>query len=617
MLLSARVRIIALCTFAALSDGGGASVAQAASAATTNVPTIPLDQIRAGMKGYGLTVIRGTRPEKFDVEVVGVLSNFHGLPGLILVKVSHPRLDITKNVKGMSGSPIYLEGKLAGAYAYSPASFQVEPIAGVTPIAPMLTEMHRPIAPGFWPLQPRAASVSGDAAASAWSMQSATIERARLHVAPEGFVSAGTAMGAAGLSPRSLAYANEVIQAGGYEALADGGFASSSASASATSAGDVPAHFENGSAIGVSYVRGDISMAGIGTVTHVEGNKLCAFGHPMMSAGTTAFPTGIANIEWIYASAQHSFKMGNIVRPLGALVQDRLSAIVVDEHAVAPEFPMQVKVMGATGAPKTTWSMTVTEDSFMAPMIAATALGNALEATVTERRDVSWKLHAWVKVEKYGEVELEDVGIASGGLPEAGAWASSKVVKLLGETLNNPWEHLRVQNVRAEFTVAYVDDVMRVRDVEALDTVVEPGSPVHLRVHYEQKYTQKRHTQDMMVNAPLDVADKDIEFEVAPGYSVKTESDEPESMRDVIRMLTAAEAPARSVVVQRAQPGSGVLHHGHKTDVLPAFALDALKTERHADAPGTYIVMQRRIFPTDRYVVGRGKVSVRVRTKKP
>src|SRR4029079_16170123 len=109
--------------------------------------------IKDGMKGYGLTVFKGTEPERFDVEVSGGLHNLRPSQELILVKTPHPRLNITKNVKGMSGSPIYLDGRLAGAYAYSWASFQVEPVAGVTPIAPMLTELNRPIPPGFWPQQ--------------------------------------------------------------------------------------------------------------------------------------------------------------------------------------------------------------------------------------------------------------------------------------------------------------------------------------------------------------------------------------------------------------------------------------------------------------------------------
>src|SRR5208282_4476378 len=107
-------------------------------------------------KGYGLTVFKGTDPERFDVEVIGVLHHFRPGQELIVIRTPNPRLDVVKTVRGMSGSPIYLDGRLAGAYAYSLSQFEVEPVAGVTPINLMLNELRRPIPPGFWPLEARA-----------------------------------------------------------------------------------------------------------------------------------------------------------------------------------------------------------------------------------------------------------------------------------------------------------------------------------------------------------------------------------------------------------------------------------------------------------------------------
>src|SRR5579863_1987977 len=115
--------------------------------------TISVDEIKDGMKGYGLTVFKGTDPERFDVEVIGVLHHFRPGQELIVIRTPNPRLDVVKTVRGMSGSPIYLDGRLAGAYAYSLSQFEVEPVAGVTPIDLMLAEMRRPIPPGFWPLE--------------------------------------------------------------------------------------------------------------------------------------------------------------------------------------------------------------------------------------------------------------------------------------------------------------------------------------------------------------------------------------------------------------------------------------------------------------------------------
>ncbi len=115
--------------------------------------TMSVAEIKPGMKGYGLTVFRGTQPERFDVEVIGVLQGFHPGQPLIVIKTPNPRLDVAKTVKGMSGSPIFFDGRLAGAYSYSLSQFELEPVAGVTPIERMLTELRRPIPPGFWPLE--------------------------------------------------------------------------------------------------------------------------------------------------------------------------------------------------------------------------------------------------------------------------------------------------------------------------------------------------------------------------------------------------------------------------------------------------------------------------------
>ena len=122
---------------------------------------MPVSEIHAGMKGYGLTVFQGTKPERFDVEVIDVLKNFRPKQDLILVKTKHPRLEITKVVAGMSGSPIYLNDKMIGAYAYG-WSFGSEPVAGVTPIKNMLDELARPLPERIdgWPLRmlPQAAN---------------------------------------------------------------------------------------------------------------------------------------------------------------------------------------------------------------------------------------------------------------------------------------------------------------------------------------------------------------------------------------------------------------------------------------------------------------------------
>ena len=117
--------------------------------------TLPVEQVHRGMKGYGLTVFEGTQPERFGVEVIDVMKNY--LPGqdIILIKTQHPRLDVVNTVHGMSGSPIFIDGKMVGAYSYG-WSFGKEPVAGVTPIQYMVDDIDRPLPKQIlgWPLEP-------------------------------------------------------------------------------------------------------------------------------------------------------------------------------------------------------------------------------------------------------------------------------------------------------------------------------------------------------------------------------------------------------------------------------------------------------------------------------
>src|SRR5207245_107312 len=115
-----------------------------------------------------------------------------------------------------------------------------------------------------------------------------------------------------------------------------------------------------------------------------QGDKLVAFGHPMMNGGVEALPTAIGRVHWILASSNRSFKIGEAARSMGALVNDRQAAIVVDSSVKAPIFPMRVDIEGVDGAPHPTWNVEVANDPFMAPSFTAMALGSAVEATTSE-----------------------------------------------------------------------------------------------------------------------------------------------------------------------------------------------------------------------------------------
>lgn len=610
------------------------------------VPTLPVSEIKDGMKGYGLTVFKGIQPEKFDVEVVGVLHNFRPGQELVLIKTPHPRLNVTKNVKGMSGSPIYFDGRLAGAYAYSWTSFQVEPVAGMTPIAPMLAEMRRPIPPGFWPLEGAAplpgkrvaqggegkgegedtvgrlakaksgdqGAVQGtafDGAPGSYDLE----EHARqvaARMAPAGdpgraMVPVETPLLLGGVGDRTAAYVRKLFGPLGLEPLQAGGGGRGEGQEGG------PEHYVDGGSVGIQLVGGDVSFMGLGTVTHVEGSRLCAFGHPMMSAGNAALPAVLGRVLWIFASDQHSSKIGEAMRPLGTMVQDRMSSIVVDETKTAPTFPMNVHVKGADGAPRNEWRTRVAEDKFMTPGFVASVLGAVVEATILERRDVTWRSHSRVQVRGHGTVDIDDYGVAAGGTPDGDDWGRSRVVRLVGDVLNNPWELTRIESVETSLDVQYTRELWRLRSVDLLNPTVDAGEKVQVRLHL-LPLAGKEEVKVLDFPMPKELAGREVELEIAPGHEMIRELASPETLNELLANAARGWLPPRSVILQARLPSVGVTYRGHVASRLPGFALDALRPQTSDGSPDPVSSYARVEVPLERFVEGRAKVKVKVRS---
>lgn len=600
--------------------------------------TISIAEIKDGMKGYGLTVFKGTEPERFDVEVIGVLHHFRPGQELIVIKTPNPRLDVVKTVRGMSGSPVYFDGRLAGAYAYSLSSFEVEPVAGVTPIDLMLAEMRRPIPPGFWPLEsaarPKGAAITNpssaplpghprsappkaphaslgafDGAPGTYDVQ----EHARQLAGRLGPLDparsmqpAATPLMLSGVGDRAAAELRKLLAPLGLEPEQGGGGDARDPNA--------PQHFVNGGGLGVQLARGDVSVMGLGTATYVDGaGKVAGFGHPMLNGGDSAVPTCIGRVLWVNASAMASHKVGECARPLGTLVQDRQTAIVLDEHVVAPTIPIDVEIVGAVGAPRTHWHAEVTEDKFLAPSLTAVVLGSVVEATTSEKRDLTWRLDSKIAVAGHGTIALDDVGVATGGAPETSEWFRSKVVSTVGDVLNNPWERARIERVEARFEVKYSRDVWRLRGVEVLDAIVDAGAKARLRLHLVPQEGPET-TRVVEVAMPQELAGKDVEVEVVPGYDVVPDLAPPENLDDLLANEPRQTIAPRTMVLQFRVPSQGIAYRGRVTERLPPLLLDALRPQSSDTGPEAFPSYSRTVVPMDWYVEGRDKVKIKVRS---
>ncbi|HEY1108196.1 MAG TPA: SpoIVB peptidase S55 domain-containing protein, partial [Opitutaceae bacterium] len=278
----------------------------------TDAPSISLDDLKPGQRGEVWTVFQGTQPEPFEVTVTGVLRNSLG-PGksLIVCELTDPRVQKMGATAGMSGSPLYVEGKFAGALSYQIQRFETVRHAGFTPAADLAE------------VRDRAALQSNMLVQSDATRGSGSPYQAMQPVFTLGGLSPAVAdlfaprLSALGLNASALGGSTQGSSNAGSPAVAQLQNAKA-----AGSAGLVP-----GGAVAVALATGDITLAGTGTVSRVDGDKITAFGHPMLSLGDVALPMCSSEIITILSSQMQSVKIANTGPVIGTISQDRLSAV--------------------------------------------------------------------------------------------------------------------------------------------------------------------------------------------------------------------------------------------------------------------------------------------------
>jgi len=584
---------------------------------------IHVDEIRPGMKGYGLSVFRGTEPERFDVEVIDVLHNFRPNQDLILIRTPHPLLDRARGVAGMSGSPIYLDGRLAGAYAYG-WSQGTDPVVGVTPIANMLAELKRPVRldmfPGAKPLpnRPRAESTRrppskerfaglppfrGEHPVSALSTIRA-LQKQRTHTqAPAGLHRATTPIMLGGLDD-SVAH----MLATELEPL---GFVAAQSSTGGSHKGG-PNRFEPGGAVAVELARGDISMTGVGTVTYVgpKGRTL-AFGHPMMEAGTTGLPTATARVLHVLVSEFRSFKIAEAAQPVGALVQDRQAAIVIDPDIAPARIPVRVKVNGAEGAPKTEWRVEVASHRALTPMIVFGVIANAIKSTAGDVTDVIFRARSKVGIEGQGVVSLDEQGFSPMGAASPVVFSQLRMFALMEAAFANVFETSRLTSVDLELDLERSREVYQIADLSLAYDEVDPGDEITIYVRL-RRVDLPDTIRAVKVRIPNAAAGRTVRVTVAAGNQVPIEQPRAGSLEDLIEQ-TQRRYPATSLVVALKMPTRGLRFEGHVVDSLPASALNSLQLVSSTENSRPFVTQSRTEIEMPQVVIGGANLALRVR----
>jgi hypothetical protein len=600
------------------------SVSLLAGAIAQSTPGfIHVDEIRPGMKGYGLSVFRGTAPERFDVEVIDVLRNFRPNQDLILIRTPHPLLDRARGVAGMSGSPIYLEGRLAGAYAYG-WSYGTDPVVGVTPIASMLAELKRPVRldmfPGAraLPSGPRAESTErppskerfaglppfrGEHPVSALSTIRALQKQRADMQAPVGLHRATTPIMLGGLHDSVAQMLAKELEPLGFMATQSGVGGSSKGG---------PKRFEPGGAVAVELARGDISMVGVGTVTYVgKDGRTLAFGHPMMEAGATGLPTATARVLHVLVSESRSFKIAEAGQPLGALVQDRQPAIVIDPDIEPARIPVRVKVNGVEGAPKTEWRVDVASHRILTPTIVFAVIANAVKSTAADMTDVVFRARSKIGIEGHGVVSLDEQGFSPMGAASPTLFSQLRMFGLMEAAFANAFESSRVTSIDLELDLEQSREVFQVSDASVAYDEVDPGEEVTIYVRL-RSVDQPDTIRAVKVRIPRAAAGQTVRVQVAAGNKIALEQPRPGSLNDLIEQ-TQRRYPATSLVVALRMPTRGLRFEGHVVDSLPASALNSLQLVSTTGDSRPFVTQSRTEIKLQQVVVGGTNLTLRVR----
>jgi hypothetical protein len=483
-----------------------------AAQTSQNFPTISVDHIHAGMRGVAYTVFQGIRPESMDVEVLGVLRNVNGPKGdVILVRLHGEKVEYTGVVAGMSGSPVYLDGKLAGALAFRIGEFSKEPIAGVTPIADMLEINALDRSPAEEAAaRPAANGVGGDIAG-----RTASPGDGPRQPGPE-----GTQGFANYLKPIETP-----LVFNGFSEDTVHRFASQFASAGIVpvmGAGSVsdakqPEPLEPGSAVSAVLVRGDMDIEATCTVTYIDPQHLLACGHPLLQFGAVDLPMNKAQVLATLPSPLNAFKIVNTTEAAGAFVQDRHTGIMGVFNKQPQMIPVTLTING--GAAIKEFHYEVLNNARLSPVAIMATVFNALHGVNEYGEEITYRVNGSINVKGFPEVSLHNMfSPADGGQPAA-MQAALSLGERFSRIYDNPYDAPAVNSVRLDFDLVRERRWARLESAHTDVTEARPGDKIMVETAIAP-YRGERIIRQIPVKIPTSASKGTLRILVSDGETL-------------------------------------------------------------------------------------------------
>ncbi|NKB67631.1 MAG: hypothetical protein GKR89_11250 [Candidatus Latescibacteria bacterium] len=460
-------------------------------------PFMGVDELRRGMRGVGRTVFQGTTIDTFGAEILGVLHNGMGPQrDLILARLEGGPLADTGVIRGMSGSPVYIDGRLIGAVGYG-WSFTKSPICVITPIGEMLQVMERPMALG----------TENSASAHRVQLKSETLSWIAASAGP---IPAGTLpvleplatpVWLSGATPGAAAVLEEVLQPLGFQPVVSPG---------GRSMEEEPTILEPGATMGILLIGGDLNATVTGTLTYIDADRVVGFGHPFMGTGRTDMPLTGGYIYEVLPSQMASFKIGAATRVVGAIRQDRQAAIAGQLGPVPAMLPMEVAVRSPQL--ERTFHFELLQHRDLLAGLARSALLQAFEAAEKLGGEATLTLRASVELDNGQRLDTQQIYSGQSALFGA-ALEGVRPVQILAQS---PFAGPTVAGLRFEAEVREDIRVAQIRALRTAGTQLEPGRPTTVKITL-QPYLEEAVELEMSLELPPNTSPGPLVLRVGNG----------------------------------------------------------------------------------------------------
>jgi hypothetical protein len=584
-----------------------------------------VNDIRPGMVGIGRTVFDGTHVEEFKANILGVLENIIGPHrNLILARLEGGPLAHTGVIAGMSGSPVYVDGKLIGAVSYALGSFSKEPIAGITPIAEMTD------AASLATSRPAGARVHVDFPLTRDSLTTA-FRRALNWNRP--FADRANDAQLTGISPIAGLPAGQIgtllrpiatpLVMSGFDtevgdllggAFQDQGFVPSGSGAG-FHAGDMPYEgpLKPGDAVGVAFLTGDLQLGGTGTVTHIDGDHVYAFGHPMYNLGPTEFPMTRAYVYTVLPSLFSSMKLSTTGEVIGTFLQDRATTIA-GRLGPGPKLIPLTLTLDSGRAPKRTFTFSVVNDQLFTPLMTYASILNTVGSYERQFGSATFQVRGTARLEKHEPIMFDNIFSGEQAAMGTAAYIVGPITYLMG----NHFEKVDLRSVDLTISTAEEPKTATLERIWIDDQRPRAGRTVPLKM-----LLRTYRGEDVLRTLPIEIpsnASGTLSLVVSDGARLgqaeQRETRTPTQLRSVDQVIRSLNKGRRNntLYVKLVGSDAGAIINGEPLSALPPSVLGVLEGDRNG---GTFSPLHGATIgewqlPTDHLVNGSRSITLTI-----